>query len=114
MLPNAKKAIIKIEKLRDYCLNIEHPHGKHKAVIFKSYLGFTQINAEELKIAILDGIQTGNAFFTDEDIFGKRYYVDFIFRKFDKKVNIRTSWIIRKDEDFPRLTSCFIKTKNYD
>lgn len=34
-LPNFEKAYIDIEKLRDYCLSLEHPVGKHKATMFK-------------------------------------------------------------------------------
>jgi hypothetical protein len=38
-LPNAESAIIAIEKLRNYCLDPEHPRGKHKARVFSSVLG---------------------------------------------------------------------------
>jgi hypothetical protein len=30
-LPNPKRAVVDIAKLRDYILNPEHPRGRHKA-----------------------------------------------------------------------------------
>lgn len=38
MLPHPEQAIVPIEKLTNYCLNSEHPYGKHKARVFKSAL----------------------------------------------------------------------------
>lgn len=38
-IPNAARAIVDIEKLRDYCLNPEHPRGRHKARVFARRLG---------------------------------------------------------------------------
>lgn len=49
MSVNFDKAIIDIEKLRDYCLNLNHPVGRHKAVVFKKRLDLTSDDAEELQ-----------------------------------------------------------------
>ena len=49
ILPNADKAVLKIEKIKDYCLNNLHPVGKHKARVFQSVLGLNADNDEELK-----------------------------------------------------------------
>ena len=38
LLPNLGQAIIPLEKLRDYALNMEHPEGRHKATVFKEVL----------------------------------------------------------------------------
>ena len=35
MSVNFDEVIIDIEKIRDYCLNLDHTAGKHKAVVFK-------------------------------------------------------------------------------
>ena len=48
-LPNADRAVIEIEKLRDYCLSSSHPRGRHKARVFVTALGITADDAEELK-----------------------------------------------------------------
>jgi len=52
-LPNAERAIVEIEKLRDYCLSTTHPRGKHKAMVFSSVLGFTANEAKILRDQIL-------------------------------------------------------------
>ena len=38
-LPNPHKAVVGIEKLRDYSLNVDHPVGWHKARVFKTKAG---------------------------------------------------------------------------
>ncbi|MBW4596036.1 MAG: hypothetical protein KME46_24830 [Brasilonema angustatum HA4187-MV1] len=38
-LPNPEQAVIDRQKLSGYCLNPEHPEGRHKARLFKSVLG---------------------------------------------------------------------------
>ncbi|MEH2301903.1 MAG: DUF6883 domain-containing protein [Nostoc sp.] len=40
-LPNGEQAEISMQKLIGYCLNSEHPSGKHKARVFASILGIT-------------------------------------------------------------------------
>jgi hypothetical protein len=37
-IPNSEQAFIDIRKLTDYCLNLEHLDGRHKARVFKSAL----------------------------------------------------------------------------
>ncbi|CCQ62670.1 DUF6883 domain-containing protein [Crocosphaera watsonii] len=39
LLPYVDNAKVDIRKLRDYCLNPDHDHGKHKARLFSSILG---------------------------------------------------------------------------
>ena len=51
-LPNAARAAIDIEKLRDYALNPEHPRGRHKARVFAAALGLTAVDSEELRDAL--------------------------------------------------------------
>ena len=38
-LPNADRAVVEMQKLVDYCLDPEHPRGKHKARVFLSSCG---------------------------------------------------------------------------
>ncbi len=44
-IPNADQAFVDLRKLRDYCLNPEHPRGRHKARLFKGALGWTADDA---------------------------------------------------------------------
>lgn len=60
-VPNAEHAIVDIRKLRDYCLNSMHEHGKHKARLFIAALGMTADDAEELRSTLLDAIKTHDA-----------------------------------------------------
>jgi hypothetical protein len=48
-LPQGERAIVPLEKLLGYCLNVNHDSGKHKARVFASALGVTADNAEVLR-----------------------------------------------------------------
>ena len=107
-LPNAEQAVVDIEKLRDYCLNPEHRRGCHKARVFKASLGITQAHAEELRIALLAAALNHEATPEEHDEYGRRYVVDFMATGPTGQAMVRSSWIIRREEDFPRLTSCYV------
>jgi hypothetical protein len=49
LLPNPSRAVVDIRKLRDYCLNPEHPRGRHEARMLAARLGLTAIDADELQ-----------------------------------------------------------------
>jgi hypothetical protein len=107
-LPNADRAIVEIEKLRDYCLSSSHPRGRHKARVFITALGIAADDAQELKQAILSAITSEEALPTERDEYGQRFVVDFSMRRQGKEAVVRSSWIIRSAEDYPRLTSCYV------
>ncbi len=107
-LPNGERAVVEIAKLREYCLNPDHPRGRHKARVFAAVLGLTTSYAEELRDALLEAGRTGEATAGDQDEYGQRYVVDFTMNGPAGKARVRSSWIIRTGEDFPRLTSCYV------
>src|SRR6266508_2723626 len=107
-LPYAERAVVEIEKLRDYCLSTTHPRGKHKAMVFSSVLGITADEAEFLREQVLSAMVHNEATPTEQDKYGQRYIMDFEMENKGRKAVIRTSWIIRTSEDFPRLTSCYV------
>lgn len=107
-LLNADRAVIEIEKLRGYCLSATHPRGKHKARVFVAALGITADDAEELKQAILSAVMIEEAMSTERDEYGQRFVVDFSMKRRGKEAAIRSSWIIRRGEDYPRFTSCYV------
>jgi hypothetical protein len=107
-LPNGTVAIVDIEKLTGYCLNPEHPRGKHKARVFAT-LGFTAENAEELRAALLTAAATADAQATGRDQYGDRYVIESEIRGPRSTGVVRSGWIVRRDEQAPRLTSCFVK-----
>jgi hypothetical protein len=107
-LPNFERAIVDIEKLRNYCLSPEHPRGRNKARVFKAVLGLTDKNAEELRNALLSAARTNEVVPAEADEYGQRYVLDFVIKGTAGWGQIRSSWIIRKGEDFPRLTTCYV------
>lgn len=108
ILPNAKNAFIDDRKLIDYCLSENHPVGKHKARVFMSALDFSLENFQDLKNAILINIQNKEAVMTEINQYGALYVVDVSVENPPKSAVVRTSWIIKADENFPRLTSCYV------
>ena len=107
-LPNAENAVVEVRKLRDYCLSPEHPRGKHKARVFASALGLTADDAEELHEALLSAALSEEATPAEEDEYGQRYMLDFEMETEAGSATVRSGWIVRRAEDFPRLTSCFV------
>lgn len=108
LLPSYQYAYIPDTKIRDYVLNPNHEEGKHKALVFHSALGLKQDDFEWLVEEIKKGIRITPAQEMEPGDYGKRYVVDLqVFRE-GKSALVRTSWILRGKEDFPRLTSCYI------
>ena len=108
-LPGGDKAIVEREKLTGYCLNPNHPRGKHKARVFSLVLGFTIEHAEKLREALLTAAATEEATPAHNDRFGVRYIIDFAIAGPNGTATLRSTWIIRQGEAVPRLTSCYVK-----
>jgi hypothetical protein len=106
-LPNREKAIVEVEKLRDYCLNPLHARGRHKARVFASRLGLTARHAEILR-ALVRAARTEQASLGFADEYGQRYVIDFKMNGPGGTAVIRSSWIVRGGENVARLTSCFV------
>ncbi len=69
-------------------------------------------DSEWLCNMILTGLATSEAQTGLSDKYGKRYTVRIRIRKLEKEAMVTTGWIIKKNEDFPRLTTCYINYKN--
>jgi len=78
-IPHAERAEVDIRKLRDYCLNLDHEEGKHKARLFVAALGITADDAQDLRRALLEMLRTQDAQLGLRDEYGQRYTVDFLF-----------------------------------
>ena len=107
-LPGAERAIVDISKLRDYCLSPTHPRGRHKARVFASSLRLLRADAELLRTQLLEAVLEGNAVESDSDEYGERYILDFDLTKEGLTARVRSGWIVRRGEDFPRLTTCYV------
>lgn len=108
-MPGGDTAIVDREKLVGYCLNPEHPRGKHKARVFAAVLGFTADNVEDLRAALLVAAATADAHPGTSDQFGTRYVLECEIIGPRGAGVVKTSWIVRRGESTPRLTSCFVK-----
>ena len=106
-LPNGARAIVEIRKLREYCLNPQHPRGRSKARVFAS-VGIREADAEELRTTLVAAASKGKAVPGAANSYGQRYIVDFNMARCGRAVRIRSTWIVRAGEDLPRLTSCYV------
>ena len=107
-LPGGANAIVDISKLRDYCLDPQHPRGRHKARVFAAALGLEQEDAEVLRNALLGAARDGNAVAGESDEYGERFTVDFQLTRYDLRATVRSAWIVLRGQTTPRLTSCFV------
>ncbi|MGP0074690.1 MAG: DUF6883 domain-containing protein [Bryobacteraceae bacterium] len=107
-LPAGLDAVVDLGKLRDYCLSSSHPRGRHKARVFASVLGLTQTDAESLRQRLLQAASDEEASIGQSDEYGDRYTVDFELTQGSRRATIRSHWIIRRLETFPRLITCYV------
>jgi len=107
-LPNSESAAVDIRKLRDYVLSPDHRRGRHKARVFAATLGLTVEHADRLRSALLAAAREGDAVAGGIDEFGQRFVLDFVMTGPNGTATVRSSWIVRRGEDFPRLASCFV------
>jgi Domain of unknown function (DUF6883) len=107
-LPNGINAVVDVVKLRDYCLNPGHPEGRHKARVFRATLGMEREDAEALRPLLLAAARDQDAEATEADEYGERYVLDSSLRYTGREARVRSAWIIRKGENFPRLTSRYV------
>ncbi len=110
-LPGGEHAIVDIVKLRDYCLNPLHPRGRHKARVFVSALGLTRADTQFLREGLLRAAREADAAMGDVDEYGERYTIDFGLAQGVRRAIVRSTWIVRRGERFPRLTSCYVLLK---
>lgn len=111
ILPNVENAFIDLRKLTEYALSFDDARGQHKARVFKAALGITTENAEVLRKYIREAIAQEDAIKGEQDFYGQRYIVDCKIVTDVGEAMVRTGWIIRRDEDFPRLTTCYVLKK---
>ena len=79
------------------------------ASVFATALGFTTENADDLRAALLIAAATAEAQPAASDRFGDRYMLEFEIKGPRGTGVVRSTWIVRRGESSPRLTSCFVK-----
>ena len=93
-LPNADRAVVKIQKLTEYSLNPWHDAGKHKARVFRAALAITIDDAEWLREQILESVREVEASPGGISVFGEKYVVNVLLKKGERKAVVRTTWMI--------------------
>jgi hypothetical protein len=107
-LPSAARAFVDIAKLRDYSLNTQHKEGKHKARVFAAALGLGIDDAGWLRNKLLDVAQSEDCQPGRKTERGQRYLIDFDLNRKGKSARLRSVWIVRTEEDHPRLVTCYV------
>lgn len=111
-LPNAENAVLDLRKLVEYALDPTNSRGQHKARVFRSRLGITPEHASVLRDSILKCILTSDAVIGELDFYGQRYVVNCRIKTDVGEATVKTAWIVRQNESFPRLTSCYVLREN--
>jgi hypothetical protein len=105
ILPPGDRAVIDPAKIRDYLLAAAHPVGRFKARFFVS-LGYAADQWERLQADILTVAREGTVSGETVNTFGRKFDVDGILTApSGRSATVRTVWIIRAEEDFPRLVT---------
>lgn len=107
-LPNVEQAFVDTAKLRDYCLNSLYPRGKHKTRVFQSRLGLSSSDAEYLRGVLLSAALVTEVIEGEADAFGRRYVLDAEVTTEAGTATVRSGWIVRTDEAFARLVTCYV------
>jgi hypothetical protein len=107
-LPNAGKAFVDLAKLRDYSLSTTHEEGKHKARVFFAALDLEAGDAVWLQEQLLRAAITEECELGRRSEFGQRYTIDFTLKREGRAARIRSGWIVRTGETFPRLVTCYV------
>ena len=107
-LPNGQQCDLGT-KLEDYSLNPLHREGRNKARIFDSALGITRANVEVLRAAIQSAAASSDeAEARGDNGFGEVFNLRFVMTTDRGSATVLTSWIVLHNQNFPRLTTCYI------
>jgi len=76
--------------------------------VFAATTGLTAPDAEQLRDFLLAAARQADAVPAEKDEYGQRYTVDLKVPSRSGPMPIRSLWIVRVGEDFPRLASCYV------
>lgn len=100
-IPNGELAFIDENKLSGYCLNEFHPMGQHKARVFQAVEISDSMILRDL---LLEAICSEQAVLERVNEYGTFYSIAFYFNC----ALIKSIWMIRVEENFPRLVTCYV------
>jgi len=105
--PNVENSFVDLEKLRTYALDPTYRVGRHKVRLFAALLRLGMEDAAELCRVLLDAGRTLDAELGEHDEHGQRYRIDFMLTWRGRQALVRSAWIIRPEERFPSLVTCY-------
>jgi hypothetical protein len=109
-LPNYQRAVIPRVKVEGYVLDPTHPVGKHKAIVFKSALGFEQSDWEMLRNAIIAELPYHEAIAGKTDQYCTRYNVTMPIKgPIGRTLDVMTARKIETGEDYPSFLTAKVK-----
>ena len=111
-LLGGERAAVDLDKLTGYILNPPHPTGRHKARVFAATLGLTAAHATELAAALKAAASQDDAEHLRDDRYGAHYGLAFMMAFNGRTRLVRSLWVVRTGEDFPRLVSAFVAAKD--
>ena len=110
-LPGGENAIVDPRKLLDYCLNLNHDKGKHKARVFKSAMDLTAKDSDVLHRRLLLAARENEVSLQIQISFGTAFRIDFPMEHNARSAIVRSSWLLEPGSILPRLLTCFILSK---
>lgn len=109
LLPHRKQAVIPPAKVFQYALNLEHPTGRNKAIVFRDVLGYVPANGDELIQKIMQGLSSWKAAQKEDTPYGIPFEVKMLVTgPSGRTAPVLSAWIIKNGSDFPTLTSIYI------
>ncbi len=103
------KAVVDLVKVQGYCLSPWHPRGRYKARRFAIRLGLSNEDARKLRETLLQAVSSSEqAEVAGRDEYGQRYHLDVDLTGPKGRGKVRSVWTVRTDENFPRLTTCYV------
>ena len=76
--------------------------------MFAAVLGVTRDEAEDLQAALLLAARAEDARMVEKDEHGERYVIECRVAGPRLRARVRSLWIVRTGENFPRLVSCYV------
>lgn len=96
-----------MEKETDYLLSETHAAGKSKAKFFRSH-GFTDTTADDLAQGLLEIAKNASVESSERSPYGTKYIIDGELETPNgDMIQVRTIWIIEKDDDVPRFVTAY-------
>lgn len=106
-LPNARYALVTVEKVEEYLLATDHPTGAEKARIFAG-LGYRLRNASQLRIALGHIARTHAVQRVLSTPYGTKYVLEgYLDGVNGRRAWIRSVWIEEMDMRGPRFVTAY-------